>query len=109
MFNTIVGVGAVGGGAASPYGSGSDQMMRLLLAPAPQHWFEVLNSYRYCTYFYPRVLIVLLSLFNFFLKYRSKRNVSNIGNTFKELRLLYIFADITYRYRYFTGIGTGTT
>jgi hypothetical protein len=47
MFNTIVGAGAVGAGAvgagavgagaASRYGSGSDQMMRLLAAPAPQH------------------------------------------------------------------------
>jgi hypothetical protein len=36
MFNTIVGAGA-----ASRYGSssGSDQMMSLLAAPAPQHWF----------------------------------------------------------------------
>jgi hypothetical protein len=33
MFNTIGGAGA-----ASRYGSGSDQMMRLLAAPAPQHW-----------------------------------------------------------------------
>jgi hypothetical protein len=33
MFNTIVGAGA-----ASRYGSGSDQKMRLLAAPAPQHW-----------------------------------------------------------------------
>jgi hypothetical protein len=32
MFNTIVGAGA-----ASHYGSGSDQMMWLLAAPAPQH------------------------------------------------------------------------
>jgi hypothetical protein len=37
MINTIVGAGAVGAGAASRYGSGSDQMMRLLAAPAPQH------------------------------------------------------------------------
>jgi hypothetical protein len=37
MFNTIA--GAVGAGAASRYGSGSDQKMRLLAAPAPQHWF----------------------------------------------------------------------
>jgi hypothetical protein len=41
MFNTIVGAGAVGAGAgaASRYGSGSssDQMMRLLVALAPQH------------------------------------------------------------------------
>jgi hypothetical protein len=46
MFNTIVGaigsgtIGArVGTGAASRYGSGSgsDKMMRLLAAPAPQH------------------------------------------------------------------------
>jgi hypothetical protein len=38
MFYTIVGAGAVGAGAASRYGSGSDQKMRLLAAPAPQHW-----------------------------------------------------------------------
>jgi hypothetical protein len=39
MFNTIVGAGAVraGAGAATRYGSGSDQKMRLLTAPAPQH------------------------------------------------------------------------
>jgi hypothetical protein len=37
MFNTIVGAEAVGAGAASRYGSGSDQMMRLLAATAPQH------------------------------------------------------------------------
>jgi hypothetical protein len=35
MFNTIVGAGSVVAGAASRYGSGSDQMMRLLAAPAP--------------------------------------------------------------------------
>jgi hypothetical protein len=39
MFNTIV--GAVGAGAAPRYSSGSDQMMRLLAVPAPQHWFKV--------------------------------------------------------------------
>jgi hypothetical protein len=43
MINTIVGAGAVGvrAGAALRYGSGSDQMMRLLAAPAPasQHWY----------------------------------------------------------------------
>jgi hypothetical protein len=39
MFNTIVGAGAVGAGAASRYGS--DQMMRLLAAPAPQHCIQV--------------------------------------------------------------------
>jgi hypothetical protein len=41
MFNIIVGAGAVraGAGAASRYGSGYDQKMRLLAAPAPQHWF----------------------------------------------------------------------
>jgi hypothetical protein len=40
-FNIIVGAWAVGAGAASLYGSGSDQKMRLLAAPAsaPQHWF----------------------------------------------------------------------
>jgi hypothetical protein len=41
MFNTIVGAGAVGAGAASRYGSGSDQKMRILAAPAPQHWKNV--------------------------------------------------------------------
>jgi hypothetical protein len=45
MINTIVGVGAVGAGAgaASRYGSGSDQIMRLLAAQAqaPQHWLNV--------------------------------------------------------------------
>jgi hypothetical protein len=43
MFNTNV--GAVGAGAASRYGSGScsgsDQKMRLLAAPAPQHWLAL--------------------------------------------------------------------
>jgi hypothetical protein len=33
MFITIVGTGAVGAGATSRYGSGSDQKMRLLAAP----------------------------------------------------------------------------
>jgi hypothetical protein len=41
MFITIVGARVVGSGVASRYGSGSDsvsdQMMRLLAAPAPQH------------------------------------------------------------------------
>jgi hypothetical protein len=37
MFDTISRTGAVGAGATSRYGSGSDQMMRLLVAPAPQH------------------------------------------------------------------------
>jgi hypothetical protein len=42
MINTIAGTGSVGAraGAASRYGSGSDQKMRLLAAPAPQHWFQ---------------------------------------------------------------------
>jgi hypothetical protein len=37
MFNTIVEAGA-----ASRYGSGSDQKMQLLAAPAPQHWYSIL-------------------------------------------------------------------
>jgi hypothetical protein len=42
MINTIVGAGA---GAASRYGSESDQMMPLLAAPAPQHgFFEISTS-----------------------------------------------------------------
>jgi hypothetical protein len=35
MFTTIFGAGAVGAGAASRYGS--DQIMRLLAAPAPRN------------------------------------------------------------------------
>jgi hypothetical protein len=43
MINTIVGAGAVVAGAASRYGSGSgsDQKMRLLAAPALQHCLKV--------------------------------------------------------------------
>jgi hypothetical protein len=37
MFITIVRAGAVGAGAVSHFGSGSDQIMRLLVVPAPQH------------------------------------------------------------------------
>jgi hypothetical protein len=50
MFNTIVEAGAVEAGAASRYGSGSDQKMRLLAAPAPQHWGKVCRSLliQYC-------------------------------------------------------------
>jgi hypothetical protein len=42
MINTIVGARSIGAGAASRYGFGysSDQMMRLLAAPAPQHWLQ---------------------------------------------------------------------
>jgi hypothetical protein len=45
LFNTIFRTGVVGAGAgaASRYGSDSDQMMRLLAAPAPQHWLWVCN------------------------------------------------------------------
>jgi hypothetical protein len=48
MFNTIVGTGAVGAGAASLYGSGSvsDQKMRLLAAPALQHWKKLKEKYQ---------------------------------------------------------------
>jgi hypothetical protein len=46
MFNTIVGAGAVGAGAASRYGSSSGQMMRFLAAPAPQHCEKVEAKYR---------------------------------------------------------------
>jgi hypothetical protein len=56
MFNTIVGAEAkAGAGAASCYGSGFYQMMRLLAAPAPQHclqhgYFARLNPpLRLCT------------------------------------------------------------
>jgi hypothetical protein len=47
MIDTIVRAGAVGAGAfgagagaASRFGSGSDQMMRLLAAPAPQYYLK---------------------------------------------------------------------
>jgi hypothetical protein len=40
MFNNIV-------GAASRYGSGSDQMMRLLAALAPQHSFFCIKIFLY--------------------------------------------------------------
>jgi hypothetical protein len=43
MFNIIVGAGAVGAGAELRYGSGSDQNMRLLAAPAPQHWEKLIS------------------------------------------------------------------
>jgi hypothetical protein len=39
-MKTIDGAGAVGAGAATRYGSGSNQMMRLLAASAPQHCFK---------------------------------------------------------------------
>jgi hypothetical protein len=47
MLNTIVGAGAVGAGAASRYGSGSDQKMRLLAAPASatQYCFELFELF----------------------------------------------------------------
>jgi hypothetical protein len=46
LINTIVGAGSVGAGAALRYGS--DQMMRLLVAPAPQHWYVYsLTIFRY--------------------------------------------------------------
>jgi hypothetical protein len=54
MIYTIVGAGTAGAGAASRYGSGSDQKMRLLAAPAPQHWIKQSTSLdrwnitRYC-------------------------------------------------------------
>jgi hypothetical protein len=44
MINTIVGAGAVGAGAASRYGSGSDKKMRLLAAPAPQYFYKTYVS-----------------------------------------------------------------
>jgi hypothetical protein len=45
MFNTTDGAGAVKAGAASRYGSGYDQMMRLLAAPAPQHWYQKIRIF----------------------------------------------------------------
>jgi hypothetical protein len=40
MLNITFGAGTIGtrAGAASRYSSGSTKMMRLLAAPAPQHW-----------------------------------------------------------------------
>jgi hypothetical protein len=42
MINSIVGAEAVGAGAVLRYGSGSDQKMRLLAAPASQHLLSFL-------------------------------------------------------------------
>jgi hypothetical protein len=52
MFNIIVGAGAVGAGAASRYGSGSYQKMRLLAASAPQHWSILYHMYSVLYYMY---------------------------------------------------------
>jgi hypothetical protein len=50
-----VGAGAVGAGAASRYGSGPgyDQKMRLLAAPAPQHWYLLYSILRFFVLFFP--------------------------------------------------------
>jgi hypothetical protein len=53
MFNTILGPGAAG--AALRYGSGSNQMMRLLAAPAPQHLLQHILT------FFPSPLIEIFS------------------------------------------------
>jgi hypothetical protein len=45
MIYTIVRVKVIGAGAASRYGSGSDQIVRLLVAPAPQHWQKPIIFY----------------------------------------------------------------
>jgi hypothetical protein len=44
MFNTYVGAGAVRTGAASHYGSGSDQLMLLLATPASQHCINLIET-----------------------------------------------------------------
>jgi hypothetical protein len=41
VFDIKFRAGADGAGAASHYGSGSRKMMRLLAAPASQHWLLV--------------------------------------------------------------------
>jgi hypothetical protein len=38
MFDTIVGAGAVGAGAALRYGSGSGSYQKMRLLAAPQRW-----------------------------------------------------------------------
>jgi hypothetical protein len=43
MLDTIIIAGAVGAGAALRYGSGSDQMMQLLAALAPQHCYRLFD------------------------------------------------------------------
>jgi hypothetical protein len=53
MFNTILGPGAVGAVAALRYGS--DQMMRLLAAPATQHLLQHMLT------FFPSPLIEIFS------------------------------------------------
>jgi hypothetical protein len=64
MLNIIVGAGAVGARAASRYGPGSDLKMRLLAAPAPQHWFFVNKSAP------PRYMINMLNRFQRWLTLR---------------------------------------
>jgi hypothetical protein len=63
MFNTIVGAGAVGAGAASRYGSGfgSDQKMRLL--PAPQHCFsELRHPYTLTETICPHFVVAMVAI-----------------------------------------------
>jgi hypothetical protein len=43
-MNTMSGAGAVGARAASRYGSGSPKILRLLAAPALQHWSAILRE-----------------------------------------------------------------
>jgi hypothetical protein len=57
MFYAIVGAGAAG--AASRYGSGSGQKLRLLAAPAPQHWLKwsILWNYSFFWWVFVNVYI----------------------------------------------------
>jgi hypothetical protein len=76
MFNTIFEAGAVGAGAASRYGSGSDQMMRLLVAPAPQHCKTLsveVKEKKKSVYFqirsmFGKLIMILVQIFKPFLK-----------------------------------------
>jgi hypothetical protein len=82
MFNTIVGAGAVGAGvgAALRYGSGSGsgQKMRLLAAPAPQHWklYIMQNIYKNLLYDFRRVSVAAP-------QYYRKNTVQRINNSRK--------------------------
>jgi hypothetical protein len=59
MFNTIVGAWAVGAGAASRYGSGSDQKMRLRLRNTDTKatfWKQIKVNTWFWGYFFLRFL-----------------------------------------------------
>jgi hypothetical protein len=95
MITTIVGAGAVG--AASRYGSGSDQMMRLLAAPALQHWLvqpKLLATIQLCSERRPEKRWFSRELRVMAIIYECKDDGIYIGTVivFAALINLYLFA-----------------